>query len=229
MFQNSPYAHGVPSFQLPVTPPSNGWDQPPLIQVCLSEEWAAYVAGALKQLLLQSTWDTDSPNYIDFLQQNAFSLISQFQGGVTDSICPPPPCPEINWIVDVTATGGFEGSDGMGCFVVKFRQGQDNTGGYTAALVKDVATVSGLEVNSFNQVGGNYVRLDIVSIDVTAINLSITDCLNNVNTDNYSLPFHLNEHFSIPQAIKTALITPATSGNMLVIAQTQGDWLCGPA
>ena len=78
MFPDSPYAHPVGSFQVPVPVPSSDPDKAPMVKVCVNSEWIPYIAGSLKQLLLQATWDTSDPDVLALAQMRAFNLIYQF-------------------------------------------------------------------------------------------------------------------------------------------------------
>lgn len=49
-----------------------------MVQVCFSVLWLPYVLGALTQLLLQSTWDSDDPETISLAQSRSNNLINMF-------------------------------------------------------------------------------------------------------------------------------------------------------
>jgi len=78
MWLDQPYAQGRGSFLRPVVPPQVDPDASPTITVTLSCQWLPYVRGALKQLLLQATWQ-GTPADILLAQQRAFNLIDLFQ------------------------------------------------------------------------------------------------------------------------------------------------------
>lgn len=77
MYPDSVFNTPISSFQYPVPVPTVDPDDPDtLVQFCLAAEWVAYVAGCLKQLWLQSTWDTDDPDVLALAQQRAMTLVS---------------------------------------------------------------------------------------------------------------------------------------------------------
>lgn len=88
MYPDSSFAHPIGSFQYPVPVPSSGPDAEPLETICISGVWLPYLRGASKQLLLQSTWDTDDPGELAIVQQWAFSLIGMLQDGSCAPIIP---------------------------------------------------------------------------------------------------------------------------------------------
>jgi len=78
MYPPSPYAASRGSFQTKVTPPvSHPLDQP-LYQLCINKDWLPYIAGALKQLELESTWVVADDNELLTVQGKVFDLISEF-------------------------------------------------------------------------------------------------------------------------------------------------------
>lgn len=78
MYPLSPYAVPYGSFRTPVDiPASNPFDDP-LYQVCVNRDWLPYIAGSLKQLLLQSTWNFMSEADLQDVQGRVFDLISAF-------------------------------------------------------------------------------------------------------------------------------------------------------
>lgn len=76
MYPDSPYATAVGSFRTPVAPPPDDAPGDPTQTVQIPCKWLPYVRGALKQLLLQSTWVTDDLNTV---QGRVFDLIDLFQ------------------------------------------------------------------------------------------------------------------------------------------------------
>lgn len=78
MFPDSPFAVPVSSFQRPVPPPGVDPDKQPLVYVGFNQEWLAYIAGSLKQLLLQSTWKVSTSSELDLAQNRAFELLYLF-------------------------------------------------------------------------------------------------------------------------------------------------------
>lgn len=73
-----PYARPVSPFPVPVTAPVAGPFDSPTQQVCINVEWLPYIAGALKVLWLQSTFDTTNPADILTMQGKVADLISAF-------------------------------------------------------------------------------------------------------------------------------------------------------
>ena len=90
-FPNSPYAHPVSSFEVPVAPPDYDPFNDPVVTVCFESHWLPYVIGCLKQLRLQSTWDvkTGEPG-LTILQEQVEDLIGRFSDQPVESLCPPP-------------------------------------------------------------------------------------------------------------------------------------------
>lgn len=78
VFNDSIFATPRPSFERPVPLVLvDPWDAP-LIYLKLNVQWMPYVLGALRQLVLQSTWDTTDPAALDLVQARAMSLINLF-------------------------------------------------------------------------------------------------------------------------------------------------------
>jgi len=86
MWQDSGFARPVSSFEAPVRPPGADPTIGPFAYVAVNKVWMPYVLGALQQLLLQTTWDTDNPDVLNLAQEQAFNLIQQFQLATED--CP---------------------------------------------------------------------------------------------------------------------------------------------
>lgn len=80
----------VPSFEFPVDPPSTGPFDEPVFQVCINQDWLPFIAGALKQLLLQSTWNAANDTQVLDIQGRVFNLISAF-GQVVPGCAEPTP------------------------------------------------------------------------------------------------------------------------------------------
>jgi hypothetical protein len=78
MYPNSPYATPVGSFQVPVVPPGVDPQEGDLVYVGLNCAWLPYIAGALSQLLLQSTWKVSTESELDLVQMQANTLIGLF-------------------------------------------------------------------------------------------------------------------------------------------------------
>lgn len=92
MWQDSPFAEPVPSFQQPVVAPDWDPDASPTKTVEVACVWLPYIRGALYQLLLQSTWDPAGPDLLH-TQQRVFNLIDLFSecsSGVLPFACPYP-------------------------------------------------------------------------------------------------------------------------------------------
>lgn len=108
MFQDSPYAHPVGSFQFPVpiVDVDPGTGTPAVITVDC--EWIPYIIGALKQLLLQSTWRTEDPEVLALQQQRVFNLIDLFQcAGAAGDMFDVRQNPFISCILEKTIDGGL--------------------------------------------------------------------------------------------------------------------------
>jgi len=64
----------------PVPPPGTGVCDAPLVCVRYSESWQPYVLGALKALLMDSTWATTDPSVLTATRNAASDLILEFSG-----------------------------------------------------------------------------------------------------------------------------------------------------
>lgn len=78
MFPDSDFAVPVGSFIAPVPRPLSDPDAGELVYIGVNCEWIPYIAGALQQLLLQSTWQYDTTDELNQVQGRAFNLISLF-------------------------------------------------------------------------------------------------------------------------------------------------------
>jgi len=110
VYPDSPYAVPVGSFRTPVPVPSSAPTDGTVRFVSLNCEWIPYVAGALKQLLLQTTWDTTDPTVLNRVQGQVFDLIAQFNCATA---------PTLNQICDSAnqpVNTGI-GDDCMGCCI----------------------------------------------------------------------------------------------------------------
>lgn len=112
MLPDSGYAHAVGSFPNPLPLPVQDPDASPNKSFTIACSWLPYVRGALQQLLLQSTWDTDDPVLLNLVQSRAFSLIAMLEE-CTGSPVFPFACP-----YDFLSSGeqqGWSGVDDEGC------------------------------------------------------------------------------------------------------------------
>jgi hypothetical protein len=86
VFQPSPFAVPVGSFQAPVPLPQTDPTQGQLFYVGINCEWMPYVAGALSQLQLQTTWATTDPTALADVQNRAAMLIALFNCAILPTI-----------------------------------------------------------------------------------------------------------------------------------------------
>lgn len=107
MFPDSLFAAPRGSFGSPVLPPTVDPDASPTISVTIACQWLPYIRGALQQLLLQSTWDTDASG-LELVQARVFNLIDLFQE--CDESVLPFSCPG-----DLTVSSSPYGSWAIGC------------------------------------------------------------------------------------------------------------------
>jgi hypothetical protein len=82
----SPFSHSRGSFETPVDPPSTEPDDAPYYTVTFNQSWCPYITGALKQLLLQSTWNAVEGIPIELTQQRVFNLIDRFTCGAMQNL-----------------------------------------------------------------------------------------------------------------------------------------------
>lgn len=87
MFPDREYASPRGSYGRPVPVPTSDPDASPTFTLSVNCAWLAYIRGALQQLLLQATWDTDDPATLLLAQQRAATLIAMFEE------CPGVPAP----------------------------------------------------------------------------------------------------------------------------------------
>ncbi len=83
----TPYPRPRASFEYPVAAPDSEIDDGDIAVICFSEAWKPYVVGALKQLLLQSTWEGDAST-VETALGRATDLVAKFQEETIG-------CPEI--------------------------------------------------------------------------------------------------------------------------------------
>lgn len=103
MWPDQRYAPARGSFERPVPVPTSEPDATPTRTVSVSCQWLPYVRGALQQLLLQATWQTDDPGTLLLTQQRVFNLIDLFsecEGG------PGLACP-FDFTAGAASDGGF--------------------------------------------------------------------------------------------------------------------------
>lgn len=93
MYPDSPFAKSIGSFNYGKSPPSVDPNGGELHYVGLNCEWFPYIIGALKQLLLQQTWDVTDSQELNLVQMRVFTLLSLFDCARTPTlkdICPSP-------------------------------------------------------------------------------------------------------------------------------------------
>lgn len=88
MWPDSSFAPAVPSFPVPVPIVEADPDEGTKINVCFNQDWLPYICGALQQLVLQATWDTQDPDELNLVQARAQLLISMFQEATMCCPCP---------------------------------------------------------------------------------------------------------------------------------------------
>ena len=79
MEPDSPFNYPRSSFQFPAPLPSVEPDASPLETIQVNTTWLEYLRGCAKQLLLETTWDTDDPSALNLVQQRAMNLIGLLQ------------------------------------------------------------------------------------------------------------------------------------------------------
>jgi len=80
VYPPSPYAKPIGSFQTPVLPPTSAPADSPTKSFSINCQWLPYVRGALKQLLLQSTWNLEGTELsLGEIQGAVFDLIDIFK------------------------------------------------------------------------------------------------------------------------------------------------------
>lgn len=76
MFDDSPYAHPAGSFGRPLPPFTQDLDGTPQASFTVPCSYLPYIRGALQQLWLQSTWDTNDPAVLLLAQERAQTLVA---------------------------------------------------------------------------------------------------------------------------------------------------------
>lgn len=89
MWPNSPFARPVSSYEAPVglvlvDPCDN-----PDLNVSFRHEWLPYILGSLKQLVLQTTWDTSDPDQLWLVQERAMDLLNCFMNATPPALFAP--------------------------------------------------------------------------------------------------------------------------------------------
>lgn len=101
----------VGSFQQPVKPPGVDPTSGELVYVGINCAWLPYIAGALTQLLLQSTWRVETTEEFVIVQGQAIKLMNLFN------------CRILPTLQDLIGIIGTEGDDCMGC-CLRFQDGK---------------------------------------------------------------------------------------------------------
>lgn len=86
MYPNSQYPRPVSSFRKPAPIIAIDPDENPDMTVCFRSEWLPYIIGSLRQLLLQSSWDTTDENELNRARGQAQLLINMFIDGCGQGI-----------------------------------------------------------------------------------------------------------------------------------------------
>jgi len=110
VYPRSPYAYPIGSFQSPVVPPTVPANQEPFLYIPINCAWFPYIAGALQQLLLQTTWDCDAETLVK-IQGWVFDLIAKINCGAALTAA------------DICGEIGSSGDDCMGC-CLRFQDGK---------------------------------------------------------------------------------------------------------
>lgn len=84
MYPDSQFARPVSSFRKPAPIIDIDPDDSPDATVCFRSEWIPYIVGSLRQLLLQSTWDTSDRDVLNLMQARAQLLIALFIEGCAE-------------------------------------------------------------------------------------------------------------------------------------------------
>lgn len=114
MYPLSQFPTPYGSYRTPVDIPSPGPFDDPVYQVCINRDWLPFVAGSLKQLLLQSTWNFMSEADLQDVQGRVFDLISAF-GQVNLGCGTPVPSKMCLSGTFADADYGFSPDSGMVC------------------------------------------------------------------------------------------------------------------
>lgn len=78
MYPDSGFAHPQPSFSAPVPLTGVDIDADPVVYLKVNRTWIPYLAGAIKQLVLQSTWATTDPDALWLQQERVMMIFSNF-------------------------------------------------------------------------------------------------------------------------------------------------------
>lgn len=217
MYPDSNYAHPLGSFQQPLNPVDFDVepDATPLQYCRVNVQWLAALRGAAKQLLLQSTWDTDDPATIDVMQQRAFNLIDLLAG----FDCPPSVCIP-DW-EPYNPTGTPE--------LLVAQRGQGLNGAFYVYCVADtVINIKFRDTTTHADVGGLINHFHVINNSTSACAVGITDCLDVFNSDGIFFGDHdiLQEVYgSSSHEIKS--ITIGCDEIVTVAIVMKNNWTCG--
>lgn len=89
MWPDSEFAKPVSSFQRPVPLVLVNPDSEPYLYFRFNKAWLPYVLGALKQLMLQTTWDTNNPDTLNLQQMQAGQILYEFSIASGNLWCKP--------------------------------------------------------------------------------------------------------------------------------------------
>ena len=217
MFPDSDYAHPVSSFQSPVPPPAYDPTEPPLATICVNPYWLPHIRGCLKQLLLQSTWNTTDLYVIGVVQQQVFDLISLFDEDKCGDLVVP------NWEF-YNSSGGLVGFNQVGQTADHLPFGS-LTGTGPGGMV-----FSGRDIDSHGEAGGIIDQFDVYSFGSGGIQVTSLDCFDHFTTASTG-GTHLGIHdlFNDYSGQSKRLYLSVPSGQCLVNIRWINNWECGPA
>jgi len=227
VYPNSDFAHPIGSFQTPVPIPSLLPDQDPLVTVCINQEWVYYVIGALKQLLLQSTWDYPDIASLDAQQQHVFDLIGQFAD--PGNCLPFPTLP--NWFPHGTANININSVEYRGWIEARAFPGVPGACAFSSGSFRNQLLIEGKDFDTGDSVGGHFLDVFINSFSGGGAGTIITvDCLDSHNTVDVTLPFGLTDLYPAHDAnLKQFEFIGSLDLAYVYTVYIDGNWLCGPA
>jgi hypothetical protein len=215
MYPDSQFARPIGSFQYPVQIIADEPDADPLETICINSTWLAYLRGAAKQLLLQSTWATQDPGDLALMQQRTFNLIGLMQNGVCTPAARVPDWQAVN--NRPGSTRQFFGQRGQGINGPFFDYA--GLGSWFDLTFEDIHTHAA--------VGGliNFLTVSVLGEDLCSI--VITPCLGPARSEAVSIGDHdiLGDLFGGPAEIKAVSVSSGDSSYLRMILKN--DWTCG--
>jgi len=217
-------------FQVPVPLPTALSTDEPLVSLCVNDEWATYISGAMYALYREQTWDSSTQEDIDAARYQIADLLVNWDEGCGGGTVP-------DWQFINVVSDGITWAEMK--FPTPFVSAQSaNFVGYSALVISDSLPVEPVDFTIYQRSysGGLDVGVKITDFRIAtgdsdgALHVAITDCLDNLTTvDDFG---HIDYPSVFPldayKSIKTIQVT--SDGTPIFISVKGFDvWQCGPA